>query len=77
MIDLDALPPADAADLLVRLAGRADLDRGDAAVGQITRLCGYLPLAIAMAAGQLRHHRSWTLAKPGCRSHRGSAAGWT
>ena len=29
---------------------------------QITRLCGYLPLAIAMVAGQLRHHPSWTLA---------------
>ena len=58
VMDLDALPPADAADLLVRLAGR--LDRGDPAVGQITRLCGYLPLAIAMLAGQLRHHRSWT-----------------
>jgi hypothetical protein len=60
VMDLDALPPADAARLLVRLAGRQDLDRGDPAVGLITRLCRYLPLAIAMLAGQLRHHRSWT-----------------
>ena len=28
----------------------------DPAVGQITRLCGYLPLAIGMLARQLRHH---------------------
>src|SRR5262249_51309397 len=29
---------------------------GDAAVREITRLCGYLPLAIGMLASQLRHH---------------------
>src|SRR5262249_48773486 len=36
--------------------------RGDAAVGQITRLCGYLPLAIGMLASQLRHRRARTAA---------------
>jgi tetratricopeptide (TPR) repeat protein/transcriptional regulator with XRE-family HTH domain len=60
VIELDALPPADAAGLLVRLAARPDVDGGDQAVGQITRVCAYLPLAIAMLAGQLRHHPSWT-----------------
>jgi tetratricopeptide (TPR) repeat protein len=29
-------------------------------VGEITRLCGYLPLAIGMLASQLRHHPAWT-----------------
>jgi tetratricopeptide (TPR) repeat protein/transcriptional regulator with XRE-family HTH domain len=56
VLSLDALPPADAAALLARLAGRADLDPGSAASGEITRLCGYLPLAIGMLARQLRHH---------------------
>jgi class 3 adenylate cyclase len=59
-VSLDILPPQEAAGLLVRLAGRAGLDPDDAAVGQITRLCGYLPLAIGMAARQLHHHPAWT-----------------
>jgi hypothetical protein len=41
---------------LVRLAARPGLRAGDAAVGEITRLCGYLPLGIGMLASQLRHH---------------------
>jgi tetratricopeptide (TPR) repeat protein len=60
VISLDALPPAEAATLLVRLAARPGLRATDAAVGEITQLCGYLPLAIGMLAGQLRHHPAWT-----------------
>jgi hypothetical protein len=30
-------------------------------VGEITRLCGFLPLAIGMAARQLHHHPAWSL----------------
>jgi tetratricopeptide (TPR) repeat protein/transcriptional regulator with XRE-family HTH domain len=62
VIDLDGLPPSEAAELFVRLAGRPGLDRGDAAVAEITRLCGYLPLAIGMLARQLHHHPAWTAA---------------
>jgi len=58
-ISLDTLPPAEAATLLVRLTGRAGIGPGDAAVAEITRLCGYLPLAIGMLASQLRHHPAW------------------
>jgi tetratricopeptide (TPR) repeat protein/transcriptional regulator with XRE-family HTH domain len=60
VISLDTLPAGEAAALLARLAARPGLDPGDAAVGEITRLCGYLPLAIGMLAGQLRHHRTWS-----------------
>jgi tetratricopeptide (TPR) repeat protein/transcriptional regulator with XRE-family HTH domain len=60
VISLDTFPPAEAATLLVRLAARPGLRASDAAVGQITRLCGYLPLAIGMLASQLRHHPAWT-----------------
>jgi tetratricopeptide (TPR) repeat protein/transcriptional regulator with XRE-family HTH domain len=59
VISLDTLPPGEAAALLVRLAARPGLHPGNAAVGEIARLCGYLPLAIAMLASQLRHHPSW------------------
>ena len=60
MVSLDVLSPDEAAALLVRLAGRAGLGAGDAAVREITRLGGYLPLAIGMLASQLRHHPAWT-----------------
>ncbi len=59
-ISLDILPPDEAAGLLVRLAGRPGLDSRDAAVAEIIRLCGYLPLAVGMLARQLHHHPSWT-----------------
>ncbi len=61
-ISLDALPPAEAAGLLVRLAVRPGLSSADPGVGGIIRLCGCLPLAIGMAARQLYHHPAWTLA---------------
>src|SRR5215467_4696495 len=56
VISLDTLAPREAAALLARLAGRPGLQPGDGAVGEITRLCGYLPLAIGLIASQLRHH---------------------
>ena len=59
-ISLGTLSPADAATLLTRLAGRPSLSSGDAAIGEITRLCGYLPLAIGMVASQLRNHPART-----------------
>jgi tetratricopeptide (TPR) repeat protein/transcriptional regulator with XRE-family HTH domain len=61
-ISLDTLPAGEAAGLLVRLAGRPGLAPGDPGVREITRLCGYLPLAIGMVARQLRHHPAWTAA---------------
>ena len=63
VISLDTLPPEEAATLLARLAARPGLHAGDAAVGEITRLCGYLPLAIGMIASQLRHHRTRSAAR--------------
>jgi tetratricopeptide (TPR) repeat protein len=61
-VSLDTLPAGEAAALLVRLAGRAGLSPDDPAVGEIARLCGYLPLAIGMVARQLHHHPAWTAA---------------
>jgi tetratricopeptide (TPR) repeat protein len=60
VISLGTLSPNEAAVLLARLAGRADLGSGPGPAGQITRLCGYLPLAIGMLARQLRHHPART-----------------
>jgi tetratricopeptide (TPR) repeat protein/transcriptional regulator with XRE-family HTH domain len=62
-ISLDTLPPDQAAALLVRLAARPGLSPADPAVAELTRLCGYLPLAIGMVARQLHHHPAWTAAR--------------
>jgi tetratricopeptide (TPR) repeat protein/DNA-binding XRE family transcriptional regulator len=61
VISLDTLTADDAADMLARLAGRLGLKSGDPVVTELTRLCGYLPLAIGLLASQLRHHPAWTL----------------
>ena len=53
------MPPDEAAALLIRVAGRPDLDGADTAVRSINRLCGHLPLAIGMLARQLHHHPAW------------------
>jgi tetratricopeptide (TPR) repeat protein/transcriptional regulator with XRE-family HTH domain len=62
VITLDTLSPGEAATLLARLAAQPGMSAEDPAVGEITRLCGYLPLAIGMLASQLRHHPAWTAA---------------
>ncbi len=59
-ITLDTLPPGEAAGLLVRLTARTGFSPNDPAVSEITRLCGYLPLAIGMVARQLHHHPAWS-----------------
>jgi tetratricopeptide (TPR) repeat protein len=61
-ISLDILAPGEAVGLLVRLAARPRLGPADPAVQELTRLCGYLPLAIGMVARQLHHHPAWTAA---------------
>jgi transcriptional regulator with XRE-family HTH domain len=63
LVSLDVLPAGEAADLLARLADRPELASGTGPAGEITRLCGYLPLAIGMLASQLRHHPLWTSAE--------------
>jgi len=56
VISIGTLAPDEAGALLARLSGRAELAGMDGPGGEITRLCGYLPLAIGMLARQLRHH---------------------
>jgi tetratricopeptide (TPR) repeat protein/transcriptional regulator with XRE-family HTH domain len=61
-ISLDTLPAGEAGALLVRLAARPGLSPDDPAVGEITRRCGFLPLAVGMVARQLHHHPAWSVA---------------
>ena len=59
-VTLETLEPREAARLFTLLADRPGLDETDAGVIKLTRLCGYLPLAITLMAGQLKHHPAWT-----------------
>ncbi|WP_243727227.1 ATP-binding protein [Actinocrispum wychmicini] len=73
---LDVMPSDQAACLLLTLAAHApsstDADSGAAtpttveaeveAVARVVQLCGFLPLAIALAAGRLRSHPTWSIA---------------
>jgi transcriptional regulator with XRE-family HTH domain/tetratricopeptide (TPR) repeat protein len=59
-INLGTLQPAEAIELLITLCDRQDLEPEDPALASTAELCGYLPLAVGMAASQLRDHHSWT-----------------
>src|SRR5919197_2093842 len=57
---MDVMLAADAADLFVRIVGRrAETER--AAVLDVLQLCGFLPLAVRIAAARLRHRPQWTV----------------
>jgi tetratricopeptide (TPR) repeat protein len=60
-LSLHVLKPDDAARLFVHLTGRQNLSPDDHAVIEIVRFCGYLPLAISLAAGRLKHHNTWAV----------------
>ncbi|MFE3828711.1 cyclophane-containing RiPP biosynthesis TPR protein HaaT [Streptomyces sp. NPDC059092] len=60
VMPVEALPPDHAVDLFIRLSGRS-ADRLDQDVlGELVRLCGYLPLGVSLLAARLRHHPSWS-----------------
>lgn len=58
-VPLDVLSPDEAKTMFLRLAPRAagDSER----VADLVQACGYLPLAISIAASLYRRHRSWTM----------------
>ena len=60
-ISLGLLPPGEAAALLTLASGRP-ANSAERDVSRITALCGYLPLALQLAASRLKHHSAWTVA---------------
>ena len=60
-LSLDTLPPAHASELFNRIAQRPGRMTHSGDVAEIARLCGYLPLAVGLFAGRLRHHPSWSI----------------
>ncbi|WP_329114288.1 ATP-binding protein [Streptomyces sp. NBC_01465] len=64
-LSLEILPQRQAVELFTRLTHRADTDSNSDAemIDQMVRLCGRLPLAIALLAGRLAHHPAWSIAE--------------
>lgn len=62
-VDLDILEPDQAVELLARLVGPRRAAAEPTAVAGITRLCGYLPLAVRIAGARLAGRPHWPLAR--------------
>ncbi|GAB2575834.1 BTAD domain-containing putative transcriptional regulator [Streptomyces capparidis] len=60
-VALDVLPPADAMALFRGLTS-PERTRDTDELARVVRLCGYLPLAVEMAAARFDAHPSWDLA---------------
>jgi DNA-binding SARP family transcriptional activator len=61
-MSLDVLPPEDAIALFTNVVGDDRAMRGAAFLAETVRLCGYLPLAVRIAAARLRTRLAWTVA---------------
>jgi tetratricopeptide (TPR) repeat protein len=59
-IALEPMRPDEAAELFVQIAARPGVLPADAQVAELVRLCGCLPLALTLTAGQLKNHPAWT-----------------
>jgi DNA-binding SARP family transcriptional activator/tetratricopeptide (TPR) repeat protein/DNA-binding XRE family transcriptional regulator len=60
-LSVTVLPHTDATTLFIRAFGRSVAGQDDA-MDEVLRLCGYLPLAVRIAAAKARGHPSWTVA---------------
>lgn len=60
-LSLGLLPEADSAALFRAVAGPGRVEPGAPSVADIVDLCGYLPLALRIAAAILRHRPSWSV----------------
>lgn len=61
-VALDSLTPEDAVALLTRIAGAERFAADPDAAAHIARQCGYLPIAISIAARRFRSRAAWTTA---------------
>jgi DNA-binding SARP family transcriptional activator len=60
-LSLDVLPRGDAVTLLRAVAGPGRIPADGPLPGEVAGLCGYLPLALRIAASLLRHRPAWDL----------------
>jgi DNA-binding SARP family transcriptional activator len=60
-VSLDVLAAPEAVALLRAVAGPGRVPDDDPLAGEVAGLCGYLPLALRIAAALLRHRPAWSL----------------
>ena len=60
-VPLDVMPADQSAELLATIIGRERAEAEPAAVAEITRLCGFLPLAIRIAGARLKSRPAWRI----------------
>jgi DNA-binding SARP family transcriptional activator len=60
---LDVIAPSRATALFHAVAGLDHIQAADPILAEITDLCGYLPLAVRIAASLLRHRPAWSLVR--------------
>jgi DNA-binding SARP family transcriptional activator/tetratricopeptide (TPR) repeat protein/transcriptional regulator with XRE-family HTH domain len=60
-LSLNVLPPDDAQQLFIKIAGEERTRDATAGVATVTELCGRLPLAIRIAAARFRDRPSWSI----------------
>ncbi|WP_154814931.1 tetratricopeptide repeat protein [Actinophytocola xinjiangensis] len=61
-VTLDMLSRDEAVELLREVVGAERVDAEPAALAELAALCGYLPLALRIAAERILNHPQWTLA---------------
>jgi hypothetical protein len=60
-VPLDLMPPGQAAELLTAIVGAARAHSEPEAIGEVARLCGYLPLALRIAGARLASRPAWKI----------------
>jgi DNA-binding SARP family transcriptional activator len=58
---LDVFSPSDAMALFTKIAGAARTAHNPTAVAEIVALCGFLPLAVSIAASRFHNRPAWSL----------------
>ncbi|WP_066951920.1 AfsR/SARP family transcriptional regulator [Microtetraspora fusca] len=61
LVELDALPPREAVDLLGRIAGADRIEAEPESAAAIAQACGHLPLAVRVAGARLAARPGWSL----------------
>ncbi|MEU9160627.1 BTAD domain-containing putative transcriptional regulator [Streptomyces sp. NPDC048424] len=61
LVDLDTMSPEEALQLFARIVGAERVEAERQAAGDVVAACGFLPLAICIAASRLAARRTWTV----------------
>ncbi|MEU2246923.1 BTAD domain-containing putative transcriptional regulator [Streptomyces sp. NPDC019224] len=61
LVDLDVMSPEEALRLFTRIVGEERIDSERKAALDVVAACGFLPLAIRIAASRLASRRTWTV----------------